>query len=77
MSDGTTRYEWGEGSEIAYLLERFGSNAACEPIVGCSLADASSIVEITLCCKLLKTQGKFRGWEAGIRTPIPWSRASR
>lgn len=26
--------------------------------------------EITLCCKLLKTQGKFRGWEAGIRTPI-------
>ena len=34
MSDGTTRYEWGEGSEIAYLLERFGSNAACEPIVG-------------------------------------------
>jgi hypothetical protein len=26
--------------------------------------------EITLCCKLLKTQGKCRGWEAGIRTPI-------
>jgi hypothetical protein len=22
---------------------------------------------IILCCKLLKTQGKFYGWEAGIR----------
>src|SRR5262249_43844919 len=29
--------------------------------------------EITLCCKSLKTQGKFHGWEAGIRTPMPWS----
>ena len=24
--------------------------------------------DITLCCKLLKTQAKFRGWEARIRT---------
>ena len=32
--------------------------------------------EITLRCKLLKTQDKFRGWEAGIRTPITWSRAT-
>jgi hypothetical protein len=31
---------------------------------------------ITLRCKLLKTQGKFRGWEAGIRTPITWSRGA-
>src|SRR5262245_3284921 len=29
---------------------------------------------ITLCCKSLKPQDNFRGWEAGIRTPITWSR---
>jgi hypothetical protein len=38
------------------------------------ISRASSKVKITLCCKLLKTQVKFRVWEAGIRTPIPWSR---
>src|SRR5688572_33097188 len=26
---------------------------------------------MTLCCKLLKTQAKFRGWVAGIRTGPP------
>ena len=30
-------------------------------------AHASSRVKITLYCKVLKTQDKFRGWEAGIR----------
>src|SRR5262249_6920350 len=27
--------------------------------------------------KSLKTQGKSHGWEAGIRTPITWSRDER
>jgi hypothetical protein len=48
-----------------WLAVATATTAAVEPIDGAPEFDS----EITLCCKLLNTQGKLCGWEAGIRTP--------